>query len=138
MPNPALKDHLLELRPAAPSDDADSLEAEVDRWALPRDPRRTDRRERALTFVSAAPVVVYVACCAWAMWTIPLRGSLLEILFMISLFQGPFLVYVKMRLRMSLAEREWLGILWSDVKELRRKNTYKRLKMKVLTDKVKR
>ena len=183
---PALKEHLLELPSAANAngpdqgrcapDDVASLEEMVDRWQLPHVPDEDDdddersfridareRKDRAATVLGGLLVLVYVGCCAGAMWTNSL--SVLELMFVVSFVQGPFLIYQDMQrslyrckfrpppqaeldrqreaLTSSLlgffsAKREWIGKLWSDAKELGRRNDSIRLQMNVLTDKVKR
>lgn len=152
MPNPALKDHLLELRSAAndvygATDEVDSLEEEVNRY-LPHVPDEDDddersfrvgvqeRKDRAATVLAGLLVVINVGCCAGAMWTSSL--SILELLFMISIFQGPFLIYQNMQLSVYSSKREWIGKLWYNAKELRKDSNYIRLQMIILTDKVKR
>lgn len=112
MPNPALKDHLLELRSAAndeygATDEVDSLEEEVNRLAHVPDEEDDDerslrvgvqeRKDRAAIVLAGLMVVINVGCCAGAMWTSSL--SIVELLFMISIVQGPVLVIQKMKLR---------------------------------------
>jgi len=146
-----LKDHLLELRSAAndeygATDEVDSLEEEVNRLAHVPDEEDDDerslrvgvqeRKDRAAIVLAGLLVVINVGCCAGAMWTSSL--SIVELLFMISIVQGPVLVIQKMKLRVYRSKREWIGKLWYDAKGLREDNNYIRLQMKILTDKVKR
>ena len=82
----------------------------VDRWQLPHVPDEDDdddddersfridareKKDRAATVLGGLLVLVYVGCCAGAMWTNSL--SVLELMFVVSFVQGPFLIYQDMQ-----------------------------------------
>lgn len=133
MRNPRLKEHLLddtELElPAGTAEEAE-LEQAIKKWRLDC-PAETlegmtmrisirDRIDRLVIVGHGIVVAISVISCAVAMWFS--SSGILELLFAMSIIQGPFAMYQRLRLIRWRSTRDSITTLWNDTKSLNQSN----------------
>mmetsp|Transcript_41263 Transcript_41263/g.74375 ORF Transcript_41263/g.74375 Transcript_41263/m.74375 type:complete len:301 (+) Transcript_41263:101-1003(+) len=130
MRSPWLKEHLLDdpevELPAVPPENAE-LEQAIEKWRLGRPAETLEEKtmrisnqariDRLVIVGYGIVMAISVISCAVAMWFS--SSGILELLFAMSIIQGPFSMYQRLKLIRLRSTREAISTLWNDSTSLK-------------------
>mmetsp|Transcript_4954 Transcript_4954/g.10842 ORF Transcript_4954/g.10842 Transcript_4954/m.10842 type:complete len:309 (-) Transcript_4954:2823-3749(-) len=137
MRNPQLKEHLLEDGEVelptltndedADADEIDEIEETIQKWDLDRDDETLEAKairlsvqlsiDRVVIFIYVILVAMSVLSCGMVLLFFP--STIFEVLFAVSIIQGPLALYQRLRLIRLRSTLEGIATLWNETKPLK-------------------